>query len=271
MTFKRMFSLKILGSTEFLTLKPSEQILYVHLCMRADDDGFISNPSVILRALGIRSSNIKRLIESGFLLGFPNSKAVAVKHWHLHNQIKEENRWNTNNCGEEKRLITLNDQGEYQLKNDAVNELKNTQSRTENGIKSVPKMSRESVENKRIEKEIDRKEKVLEKEKLPSPATASMEEVKEIFNIHFDDTPTRDIASYRLAKIEYDKSEFARKSFVTISVLDRHLDRLIAGAYADFKRTPKYDVIHNVIPQTYTKEEIDSVFIDVTKVDLDNI
>ena len=306
MTIKRMFSLKILGSTEFLSLPPSPQILYIHLCMRADNDGFISNPSVILRMLRIRSSNLDLLKKSGLILSFEGSKAVAIKHWHVHNSIKEELKWNLNNCRQEKMLVTLNDSGEYQLTTPTPIENQrrdlgiSTPSHNENRTnlvseakqgedlprlpsedlsryatctpnapvprsQKVLEMSRESVENKIDIKENYIKEKVLEKESPPSAT-----ELKELFDIYFDTTPTFSMERYLQAKKEYDKSEFARKSFKSISILDRHLDRLIAGAYQDFHRSPKREFIHDIMPQTYTQEEIDSVFRDVRDIDIDN-
>lgn len=304
MTIKRMFSLKILGSTEFLSLPPSPQILYIHLCMRADNDGFISNPSVILRMLRIRSSNLELLKKSGLILSFEGSKAVAIKHWHVHNSIKEELKWNLNNCRQEKMLVTLNDSGEYQLTTPTENQRRDlgisSPSHNENRTKLVSEanqgedlprlpsedlpryatctpnapvpcsqkvleMSRESVENKIDIKENYIKEKVLEKESPPSAT-----ELKELFDIYFDTTPTFSMERYLQAKKEYDKSEFARKSFKSISILDRHLDRLIAGAYQDFHRSPKREFIHDIMPQTYTQEEIDSVFRDVRDIDIDN-
>ena len=38
MADKRMFSRKILGSTQFLEMPPQSQALYIQLCMDADDD-----------------------------------------------------------------------------------------------------------------------------------------------------------------------------------------------------------------------------------------
>ena len=306
MTIKRMFSLKILGSTEFLSLPPSPQILYIHLCMRADNDGFISNPSVILRMLKIRSSNLELLKKSGLILSFEGSKAVAIKHWHVHNSIKEELKWNLNNCRQEKMLVTLNESGEYQLTAPTLSENQrrdlgiSTPSHNENRTnlvseakqgedlsrlpsenlsryatctpnapvpcsQNVLETSRESVENKIDIKENYIKEKVLEKESPPSAT-----ELKELFDIYFDTTPTFSMERYLQAKKEYDKSEFARKSFKSISILDRHLDRLIAGAYQDFHRSPKREFIHDIMPQTYTQEEIDSVFRNVRDIDIDN-
>ena len=51
MANKRMFSSAVLESDAFLDLPPKSQNLYVHLNMRADDDGFAS-PKSVMRSAG---------------------------------------------------------------------------------------------------------------------------------------------------------------------------------------------------------------------------
>ena len=126
------------------------------------------------------------------------------------------------------------------------------------------------------EGEGEEKEKVLEKEKVPQPiaeskkATATTEQIKTLFpSIVIDTTPTHSIEDYSSALTEYNRSDFARKSFVTLSLLDRNLPRLSLGAYADYKKH-NIDTSKMCIPQSYTKEEINSVFRDVRDIDVDN-
>jgi hypothetical protein len=42
----------IVESDAFLDMPASSQLLYFHLCMRADDDGFLGNPKSIQRSIG---------------------------------------------------------------------------------------------------------------------------------------------------------------------------------------------------------------------------
>ncbi len=44
MANRRMFSLDVVDTDVFLDLPISSQVLYFHLGMRADDDGFVSSP-----------------------------------------------------------------------------------------------------------------------------------------------------------------------------------------------------------------------------------
>lgn len=46
-----MFSKIIIDSDAFLEMPATAQILYFHLAMRADDDGFISSPKRIMRMI----------------------------------------------------------------------------------------------------------------------------------------------------------------------------------------------------------------------------
>ena len=47
MAEKRMFSRELVESDDFLDLPLSAQALYLHICMEADDDGFVNNANRI--------------------------------------------------------------------------------------------------------------------------------------------------------------------------------------------------------------------------------
>ena len=49
MAERRMFAKTIIDSDAFLEMPATAQMLYFHLAMRADDDGFINNPKRIMR------------------------------------------------------------------------------------------------------------------------------------------------------------------------------------------------------------------------------
>ena len=120
------------------------------------------------------------------------------------------------------------------------------------------------------------KEKVSQKEKSaistlpPQKATATESEVKTLFpSLIIDTTPAHTYSDYSSALYEYNRSEFARTSFKTLSLLDKHLLKITQGCYQDYKKSVM-DSSKMFIPQTYTKEEIDSVFRDVKDIDIDN-
>ena len=88
MASKRMFSMDVVGSDEFLDLPASAQNLYFHLNMRADDDGFINNPRAVMRIIGASDEDLELLEENDLLMIY--GSVVVVRHWHVHNQINPQ-------------------------------------------------------------------------------------------------------------------------------------------------------------------------------------
>lgn len=89
MANKRMFSVDVVETDAFLDLPPKAQALYFHLGMRADDDGFVSSPRTIMRAIGCNTGELKRLETSGYVISF-NSGVVVVTDWKVNNTLKSD-------------------------------------------------------------------------------------------------------------------------------------------------------------------------------------
>ena len=105
MAQKRMFSLQIVDSDAFLELPMTSQLLYFHLAMRADDEGFVGNPKRIIKMIGSSEDDFKLLIVKRFLLTF-ESGVVVIKHWLIHNTIRMD-RFNPTKYEDEKSLLGL--------------------------------------------------------------------------------------------------------------------------------------------------------------------
>ena len=80
MAERRMFAKTIIDSDAFLEMPATAQMLYFHLAMRADDDGFINNPKRIMRMIGSGDDDLKLLILKKFIIPF-ESGVVVIKHW----------------------------------------------------------------------------------------------------------------------------------------------------------------------------------------------
>ena len=89
MANKRMFKKEIVESDPFVLMPVSAQALYFHLCMNADDDGFLNAPIKIQRAIGASEDDIKTLIEKRFILSFDNG-VIVIKHWLMQNNIRKD-------------------------------------------------------------------------------------------------------------------------------------------------------------------------------------
>lgn len=109
-----MFAKAIIDSDAFLDMPPSTQVLYFHLAMRADDDGFINNPKTIMRIVGAKDDDIKLLVAKRFIIPF-DSGVVVIKHWRIHNYIQKD-RYTETKYIEEKNQLIINKKNGYSLK-----------------------------------------------------------------------------------------------------------------------------------------------------------
>ena len=114
MAERRMFAKTIIDSDAFLDMPTSTQALYFHLSMRADDDGFINNPKRIQRMIGVSDDDLKLLIAKSFIITF-ESGVVVIKHWKIHNYIRND-RYKPTTCEDEKALLEEKDNKAYTLK-----------------------------------------------------------------------------------------------------------------------------------------------------------
>lgn len=91
MAERRMFAKSIIDSDLFLDMPATTQLLYFHLGMRADDDGFIANPKSIMRAVACSNDDMFLLIEKGFVIKF-DSGVIVIRHWKINNSIRGDRK-----------------------------------------------------------------------------------------------------------------------------------------------------------------------------------
>lgn len=89
MAERRMFAKTIIDSDTFLDLPATTQLLYFHLGMRADDDGFVDKPRSVMRMIGGSKNDLDLLFAKQFLIPF-ESGVVVIKHWKIHNYIRKD-------------------------------------------------------------------------------------------------------------------------------------------------------------------------------------
>ena len=121
MARRRMFSKAIIDSDAFLDMPVTTQLLYFHLSMRADDDGFINKPKSIMRSCGGNDDDMKVLIAKKFIIPF-DSGVVVIKHWKIHNLISKD-RYTETNYKEEKASLMLDEKNAYTLCIQNVNKM----------------------------------------------------------------------------------------------------------------------------------------------------
>jgi len=111
-----MFSPQIIDSDAFLDMSPSAQNLYFHLSMRADDDGFVSNPKKILKITGGGDDDYKLLQVKRFILPF-ESGIIVIKHWRINNYIRKD-IYEPTKYTEEKSKLLIKPNGSYTFNSD---------------------------------------------------------------------------------------------------------------------------------------------------------
>ena len=116
-----MFSKTVIDSDAFLDLPHDSQLLYFHLSMRADDDGFVNNPRTVMRGLGCGEAEFRLLAERRFIIEF-ESGVIAIRHWRVHNLVRND-RYRPTVCAREKRLLYITEQGTYTLSRDEAHAL----------------------------------------------------------------------------------------------------------------------------------------------------
>lgn len=113
MAERRMFAKQIIDSDAFLDMSPSAQSLYFHLGMRGDDEGFINSPKKIMRMLGANDDDMRILISKNFVIPF-DSGVCVIKHWRIHNYIRND-RLQPTVYQDEREQITLKNNNVYTM------------------------------------------------------------------------------------------------------------------------------------------------------------
>lgn len=126
MAERRMFAKTIIDSDAFLEMPITSQLLYFHMSMRADDDGFVNKPKSIMRMIGCKDDDLMLLFGKKFLIPF-ESGVVVIKHWKIHNYIRKDTYTETK-YKEEKSTLEMDENNAYciaevsplQLRDDCV-------------------------------------------------------------------------------------------------------------------------------------------------------
>ena len=106
-----MFTKKITDSDAFTELPPTTQSLYFHLCMGADDDGFSNQIRKAMFNAHADRNDFELLVTKKFIIPFDNG-VIVIKHWRMHNLIKND-RYKETSYIEEKSTLILKDNGVY--------------------------------------------------------------------------------------------------------------------------------------------------------------
>lgn len=155
MADKRMFSKQIIDSDAFLDMPQTSQLLYFHLAMRADDDGFINNPKSIMRNSKCGDDDLKLLNAKKFIIPFETG-IVVIKHWKIHNYIAKD-RYKETKYKQEKSILGLDENNSYTLNE---NILYTDCIQNDNEVSTQVRLDKNSIDKVSIDKiKVDKKSK----------------------------------------------------------------------------------------------------------------
>ena len=113
MAQKRMFNKVITNDDNFLEMPCSSQVLYFHLSMNADDDGFVNNWKSIMRITGTKEDDLKVLIAKQYIIPF-DSGVIVIRHWRLNNYLQKD-RIIPTQYQEELKQLQINNNNVYNM------------------------------------------------------------------------------------------------------------------------------------------------------------
>lgn len=139
MAQKRMFNKSITNDDNFIEMPMSSQVLYFHLSMNADDDGFVNNWKSIMRMIGAKEDDLKVLIAKNYIIPF-DSGVIVIKHWRLNNYLQKD-RIIPTQYQEELKQLQLDNNNVYEMYTKRIHSIE------ENSIdkNSIDKNSKEEI------------------------------------------------------------------------------------------------------------------------------
>lgn len=254
MARKRMFDLEVVDTDLFLEMPQSTQNLYFHLSMRADDDGFVSNPKKIIRTVGANEDDLKILFSKQFVIPF-ESGVVVIRHWKLNNYLRKD-RYTETIYKEEKRMLREDENGVYNL--DTSLGIPNGNQIATNGLHSIEKNSREKISIDKSSSSVNNNLYNLEAEKLQeimieTIGTTNINNIKECMD-YLDKLPFEliEYALRKTARIERPSWQY------TIPILESYIDKgfeTIDEVKADDLRHNNKNTVSEDTKKQETKEE----------------
>ena len=197
MAIRRMFAKSITDSDDFLDLPLDVQLLYFHLGMQADDEGFLNSTKKIVRMLGVEPDALQILCDTGFLIPFP-SGVVAIRHWHVNNKIRKDRYIGTQFMEEWEQLTQRYEVYEWAVPGEGSAETNTGEAETKVGSVETKVGRAETKVGQAGAKEREGKERVGEETRFvaspvelctnPQPPVASSvgeKEEKEFFDFEF--------------------------------------------------------------------------------------
>ena len=179
MAKRRMFSLDVVDTDQFLDMPSSARLLYYDLGVRADDDGFLQSAQKICRFTGASQDDLKSLIDEGFVIPF-KSGVIVIRHWFMNNQLRKD-RYTPTVCKVERSHVFLDENSVYEFTETPVTD------RLPDGCRLVANLEPQVREDQiREDQERVVEERTAEGRSTPPPAAAPSSAAADLQQIAVD-------------------------------------------------------------------------------------
>ena len=148
MAQRRMFNKTITNNDKFLEMPMGSQVLYFHLSMNADDDGFVDNWKSIMRMIGAKEDDLKVLVAKQYIIPF-ESGVIVIRHWRINNYLQND-RITPTNYQDELAQLQLEKGNVYTMYTKCIHSI-DKNSIEENSIEEKENIKRKKFEKPTIE------------------------------------------------------------------------------------------------------------------------
>jgi len=182
---RRMFVKNELRSDKFRKLSNNAKLLYFHLCLDADDDGFVNNVDFNCEDLNITIETKNEL--KGYLINFED--VSLINNWHIHNKIRRDMKKETSYI-DELAMVELRKNKRYRLIEESpvvVKTLPETAIQTKTTQQSPPKP--QELEINRPAPALPEEPKMKVKDPRISNSMTNMKTMQDMFNSAMFDNP----------------------------------------------------------------------------------
>ena len=169
MANKRMFSIGIIDSDQFLDMSMEARLLYCDLGMRADDDGFVNSPKKIMRITKVTDKSLDELEGKGFIFRFV-SGVLVIRHWNINNNMRKDTYHETSYT-EEKAQLVLDSASIYQLRNEYVTDSSRDYNDDETECAedvSQIRLDKDSINQPKVSSDINSLDSICSEQKISS-------------------------------------------------------------------------------------------------------
>jgi hypothetical protein len=254
-----MFDIDIINQDKFLDMPQTTQLLYFHMSMRADDEGFVGNPKSIMRIVGIGNDDLQVLVAKGFVIPF-NSGVIVITHWKQNNYLNAS-RIKPTIHSEEKELLGIDANDKYFLVKQHKQEVKPKRKPLLNRKNTTkkPTSHKQEVKPKPLSRfgENSIEENSIEENSIEENSILLIEHFNKIFNRKY--RPTKDRITRIKSRLKTYSVYEIKKAIDSLSKSPWHRGENDQGWTADIdfliRNDGQIDKFLNFVPPKPKKEE----------------